>query len=152
MELFGFRNLVYPHLFLEHEAAFHADDFLNNGNDNHVALLADWWDLIHRRVERNSLNFNLLAPEYLLNRLAVRVSNPRDLNAADILGDLRDGDVFLSEPNDRLMLGFDDLKVYLNRNINRVGRILLAELNYVCDDYSQVRFAGSDAVRIRTSR
>jgi len=81
----------------------HADNFFNDRNDNHVALLANRRYVVHRLVERYALYFNFLLPEDLFDGLLIGASNSRDLHSANVFGKLRDSYVFFGQPEDVLI-------------------------------------------------
>jgi hypothetical protein len=56
-------------LFLQDEATLDNEDFLDNRDDRGVAFLSDGWGRINGSADRNTLDFNPLMSQRLINQL-----------------------------------------------------------------------------------
>jgi hypothetical protein len=74
---FGRLNAPNMHLFLEHQAAFHFQNFLNDRDDRYLAFLAYGRHGIDWSVDRNVLDLHLLVIQQLIDHLLMVMSDSR---------------------------------------------------------------------------
>lgn len=78
---FGRLDPPNMHLFLEHQAAFHLQDFLNDRDDRDIAFLTYGWHSLDRSVDGNVLDLHLLMIQQLIDQLLMVLSNSRYTDA-----------------------------------------------------------------------